>query len=469
MSPADAAYGPDAARPAAAPEQAHAHPGTQHQPSVAHQAEGDLATLFAAVPMSGEPVPLEPEDLNPVAARGLLGHARQLVAKAPVALMLYMFSGVQTGTLTVTTPDGRRHVFGGRAPGPSGELNIHSEAVVRHVLVNGEVGFGDAYLDGLWTSPDVAALLTCLYINEPHIQGPYEKNILARVAGFVAHKLKRNTKKGSKKNIAFHYDLGNDFYKLWLDETMAYSSAVFLTPGEPLADAQRRKFDHMLARLDLNAGHRLLEIGSGWGGFAIYAAQQTGCKVVSITLSEEQLVEARRRAAAAGLAGQIEFRIQDYRDVTETFDRVVSIEMYEAVGEEYWPGYFATIEKVLKPGGRAAIQGITIDESIFDNYRTKQDFIQKHVFPGGMLCTPSLFQKLGRQAGLIPEDPRFFAADYAETLRRWHVNVLAMKDQVLKMFDERFLRMWRYYLCYCEAGFTLEKIDLMQITLVKPG
>ncbi|HEY1075561.1 MAG TPA: cyclopropane-fatty-acyl-phospholipid synthase family protein, partial [Fontimonas sp.] len=297
--------------------------------------------------------------------------------------------------------------------------------------------------------------------------GPYEKNLIGRFAGWVQHKLRANTKATAQKNIEYHYDLGNEFYKMWLDDTMAYSAGMFIQPNETLMDAQLNKFRLMAERLDLKPEHHLLEIGSGWGGFAIYAARTSGCRVTSITLSKEQLAEAQRRAAAAGLADRVRFELRDYRDVTDRYDRVVSIEMYEAVGEEYWAGYFETISRALKPGGLAAIQGITISADLFGEYRRKRDFIQKYIFPGGMLCPPELFQSIAAKAGLRAENPLFYARDYADTLAHWHRNVLAVREQVVQQFDERFLRMWRYYLSYCECGFRVGSVDLMQITLRK--
>jgi cyclopropane-fatty-acyl-phospholipid synthase len=382
-------------------------------------------------------------------------------------LLLYMFRGVRIGTLDVRLPDGSHQSFGGLEPGPHGVLHINDARLVRQVIRNGEVGFGEAYIEGWWDSPDLAPLLMVLYRNEPYYQGPYERNLLGRFVGWIQHRLRANTRRGAAENIRYHYDLGNDFYSLWLDETMAYSSAVFTAPGQTLRDAQLSKFEHMLARLDLGAGHHLLEIGSGWGGFAIFAAQRTGCRVTSITLSAEQLEEATRRAQVAGVADRVSFELCDYRDVTGTYDRVVSIEMYEAVGEEFWPAYFAAIAGALKPGGKAAIQGITIQPDLFAQYRGKRDFIQKFIFPGGMLCPPGRFQDLARTAGLTALDARFFGDSYAATLAIWHRNLLGVRDKVVRKFDERFLRMWRYYLAYCECGFGVGSIDLMQITLAK--
>ncbi len=381
-------------------------------------------------------------------------------------LLRYMLRGVRVGTLDVQWPNGREDRFGGQErPQLHGVLRIRNDGLIRHVLKNGEVGFGEAYLAGDWDSPDLARLLQVMYLNEPYYKGPFERNPIGRFIAWLGHKRRANTKQGARANIEYHYDLGNEFYKMWLDDTMAYSSGMFITPNETLKDAQLNKFRLMFERLDLRPEHTLLEIGSGWGGFAIYAAQHSGCKVHSITLSKEQLAEAQQRAAAAGLSDRIQFELRDYRDVQGQYDRVVSIEMYEAVGEEYWPGYFKAIHQALKPGGRAAIQGITISPAIFDEYRRKRDFIQKYIFPGGMLCPPGHFQDLAGHAGLTPVDARFYGTDYADTLAHWDRNVLAVRDKILQQFDERFLRMWRYYLAYCECGFRVGSIDLMQITL----
>jgi cyclopropane-fatty-acyl-phospholipid synthase len=384
-------------------------------------------------------------------------------------VLLYMLKGLRIGRLDVTLPNGEQHHFTGAEPGPHGVLHIRSPRLVGYVLKNGEVGFGEGYLDGLWDSPDLASLLAVMHINEPHYRGPYEKNPLARFAGWLKHRLRANSRDGARANIEYHYDLGNEFYKMWLDETLAYSSGMFLRPDQSLQEAQLEKFRLMHERLDLRPEHHLLEIGSGWGGFAIYAAQRSGCRVTSITLSREQLAEATARAHAAGVADRVRFELRDYRDVQGRFDRAVSIEMYEAVGEEYWPAYFAAIGRALAPGGRAAIQGITISPQLFPQYRVKQDFIQKYIFPGGMLCPPGLFEDLARSAGLQPRDARFYARDYADTLAHWHRNVLAARDRIAARFDERFVRLWRYYLAYCECGFRVGSVDLMQITLTKPA
>lgn len=383
-----------------------------------------------------------------------------------IGVFMRMLRNLRYGQLDVRLPNGElQHFRGSERPELHAILHIRDPRLMRHVLKNGEVGFGEAYLDGCWDSPDLSALLTLLYLNEPYYSGPYEKNLFSRLLGWWQHRRRHNSRDNARRNIEAHYDLGNEFYRLWLDQHMVYSSAVFSHPGESLQDAQLNKFRLMYERLDLQAQHHLLEIGSGWGGFAIYAAQHSGCRVTSITLSREQLEEARRRAQQAGVGDRVHFELRDYRDVLEHYDRVVSIEMYEAVGEQYWAGYFQAIRKALKPGGRAALQGITISPKLFANYRGKQDFIQKYIFPGGMLATPELLTHHAGAAGLHSRDAAFFASDYADTLAHWHRNVLGSREAIVHQFDERFLRMWRYYLSYCEAGFRTGSIDLLQLTL----
>ena len=405
-------------------------------------------------------------------------------ALSPAArLLLYMLSGMEVGTLDVQLPGSVLRQFRGSEPGPHGVFRIKNPSgLIRRVLAGGEVGIGDAYLDDCWDSPDLTQLLMALYRNEPHYKGPFEKNLLGRLYGWWRHRRRANTRRVAKKNIEHHYDLGNEFYKMWLDETMAYSSALFkradesmnatsamfIQPTETLRDAQLNKFRLMYERLDLRPGHRLLEIGSGWGGFAIYAAQHSGCRVHSITLSGEQLVEARARAAAAGVADRVTFELRDYRDVRETYDRVVSIEMYEAVGEEWWPAYFATIARALRPGGRAAIQGITINPAIFGHYRLKRDFIQKYIFPGGMLPSEARLKAETDRAGLSWAGIHRFGSNYADTLAEWARRFEAAWGEIRGLgFDERFRKLWRFYLSYCEAGFRTERTDVVQLNLAK--
>jgi cyclopropane-fatty-acyl-phospholipid synthase len=408
---------------------------------------------------------LPPDGFSPALPAALAKKAPGARIPLGLRVLLYMLQGLRIGQLEVNLPGGVRRTFVGRERLElRGVMNIRDARMVRQVLAGGEVGFGEAYVDELWDSPDLAALLAVLYLNEPYYSA-YEKNWIGRLHGWWQHRRRHNSRDQARENIAAHYDLGNDFYALWLDPTLAYSSAVFTAPAQSLEEAQREKFRLMYERLELKPEHHLLEIGSGWGGFAIYAAQRSGCRVTSITLSEEQLKEARARAAAAGVADRVRFELCDYRDVRRTFDRVVSIEMYEAVGEAYWPAYFRAIARALEPGGRAALQGITIHPDIFEDYRGKRDFIQKHIFPGGMLAPPERLLGEAAAAGLAAETPRFFARDYADTLAHWHRNVLGAADRIVEKFDERFLRLWRYYLAYCECGFRVERVNLMQVTL----
>ena len=374
------------------------------------------------------------------------------------------------GRLEVQLPDRQRFSFAGREPGPDATLVVRDPTFIRRVLTGGDVAFGEAYVDGAWDTPSLVELLELLDLNRDAFAGLAGGAWLARAASWARHALNRNSRAGSRRNIAAHYDLGNAFYGLWLDpETMAYSSAHFDRPDQPLAEAQRAKFREVLALLDLAPGHHLLEIGSGWGGFAIHAAQLTRCRVTSITLSVEQLAEARARAKAAGVDHLVEFRLQDYRDVTGTFDRVVSIEMFEAVGERYWPEFFRAVHDRLAPGGRAALQVITIDERFFEAYRRSPDFIQQHVFPGGMLPSPERFAAAAAAAGLTATDRSFHGADYARTLAHWDRRVFAARPEIIaRGYDARFLRLWHYYLAYCEAGFRTGHCDLMRVALNRP-
>lgn len=385
-------------------------------------------------------------------------------------LALRLMRRIDVGRLTAVLPEGSRYEFEGKNPGPSATIKFASDAVTSRVLRGGDVGFAESYMAGEWDTPDLCALLHVLQLNEtamtPQVTGVLA---LSRMWRAIQHRwLRRNTRRGSRRNIEAHYDLGNDFYELWLDEkTWAYSSAVFATPEQSLPDAQIHKFDLLIQRLDLSPEHHLLEIGCGWGGFACYAAEKTGCKVTGITLSSEQLAAAQARAKDAGVDERVSFRLQDYRDVKETYDRVVSIEMYEAVGESYWDGYFATIRNALVPGGLAVIQAITIKHELFDQYRNGVDFIQKYIFPGGMLASPEVFEQVAAKQGLSSVGAEFYGADYAQTLRLWFERVDKVRKEIRGLFDERFLRMWFYYLAYCEAGFTSGSINLMQITLKK--
>ncbi len=384
---------------------------------------------------------------------------------APLRPILRAADRMKSGTLTVILPNGHRLMVRGQEPGPVAELHLHKNRLFRRVLVGGHVAFAEAYMDGDWDSPDLAALISYLARNENALA--IDGRWWTRALSLVLHRLRDNTKRGSRKNIAFHYDLGNSFYRLWLDPSMTYSSAVFATGAETLEEAQTEKYARMAALIDLKPGDHVLEIGCGWGGFAELAARR-GARVTGLTLSKEQKAYAEARLAAAGLADRVEIRLQDYRDTPGTFDGIVSIEMIEAVGEAYWPVYFKTIHDRLKAGGRAAIQAITIDPARFEPYRRSPDFIQRYIFPGGMLPTVERLHQEVARAGMLWEKIDGYGRDYARTLREWREKFDATWDKVAPLgFDARFRRMWRYYLAYCEGGFDAGSIDVVQLGIQK--
>lgn len=381
---------------------------------------------------------------------------------APLArgarLIFGLLDRLRGGRLEVRLPDGTARLFGEGEHGAS--LHVHDEAVFGQVLARGDVGLAEAYLDGAWDSPDVAALLTLIARNRDALRravyGSWRKLLTAR----VRHWLNRNSRAGSRRNIMAHYDLGNEFYRHWLDAGMSYSGALYgADPGAGLEAAQHAKYRRILDRLRAGPGQRVLEIGCGWGGFAELAVQD-GLAVTGLTLSPAQLEWARQRVP------QAELRLQDYRDVAERFDHVVSIEMFEAVGERWWPAYFRTVAAALNPGGRAVIQSITIRDELFADYRRGTDFIQQYVFPGGMLPSRAAFRAAAARQGLVVRDEFAFGADYARTLAEWRRAFERNWPRISSLgFDERFRRLWRLYLAYCEAGFLAGSIDVVQFEL----
>ncbi|HSN17121.1 MAG TPA: cyclopropane-fatty-acyl-phospholipid synthase family protein [Gammaproteobacteria bacterium] len=377
-------------------------------------------------------------------------------------------AALHTGTLKVVSPDGSARTFTGQAPGPSATLRVRDLGMVTRLLVSGDLGLAEAYMDGQWDTPDLMGLLHLGQLNAQTLREVERPSSLRRLVTNLLHAARRNTRSGARRNIEYHYDLGNDFYRLWLDESLTYSSAIFASGEQPLFEAQQNKYRRLVEALQLGPEHHLLEIGSGWGGFAIHAARHTGCRVTGITLSPSQLQEARARAAAAGLSGRVEFQLRDYRDLDGSYDRIASIEMFEAVGEAYWSGFFQQLQARLKPGGRAALQVITIRDAAFDEYRKTADFIQRYIFPGGMLPSPSRWQAEVERAGLRTEVRSFHGRDYARTLQLWDQRFGTARPAVMELgFDERFLRMWHYYLAYCHAGFATGHVDLMQTVLTK--
>jgi cyclopropane-fatty-acyl-phospholipid synthase len=364
-------------------------------------------------------------------------------------------------------PDGRAHPFESGAPGPSAALEIHRPRFVRRLALGGELGLAESYIDGDWSSPDLAALIELGLANHADL-ATLRPSWPMRAMAAVRHWMNANTRKGSRRNIAFHYDLGNAFYRQWLDETMTYSSALFSEPGMSLADAQHAKYARIMDRLGIAPGDTVLEIGCGWGGFAEHAARR-GAHVTGLTLSREQADFARRRAADAGLADRVDIRLEDYRDAGGTFDHIVSIEMLEAVGEANWPTYFQVINDRLRSGGQAMIQVITVADDVFESYRRRVDFIQRYIFPGGMLMSPGAMARSAERAGLRMADRLFFGTDYAETLRQWAERFEESWPAIAPLgFDERFRRLWRFYLRYCEATFRNGATDVGHFALQKP-
>ena len=404
-----------------------------------------------------------------------------LPAGAPAAarMVLGLLRRLQVGTLDLQLPDGSTARFG--QTGESGQnalraaLRLHDWGVCAAVLKSGDIGFAEGYIDGHWSTPDLTALLKLFIANRELIEGAIYGHWWGRLAYRIRHLLNRNSKANSRKDIQAHYDLGNAFYRLWLDSTMSYSSAWFEGDlGKPMVEAQRAKVKRALNEAGVVAdgrSRRVLEIGCGWGGLAEIAASEHGAHVTGVTLSTEQLAWARERMDNASLADRADLRLQDYRDIRdEPFDAIVSIEMFEAVGREYWPGYFATLNRCLKPGGQACIQTITIHDDLFDRYVKSTDFIQQYIFPGGMLPCDRAFREEARKAGLEVVNALAFGPDYAETLRRWRTDFHAHLHQVQGLgFDQRFQHIWEFYLSYCEAAFDMGNTDVVQYTLRKPG
>ena len=384
-------------------------------------------------------------------------------------ILIRWFRRIKTGRLTVLFPSGARQEFGRSGDFPQGQIKINDLRLVSRMLFAGDLGLAEGYMEGDWETPDLTSLLLLGVANAEALNDATAGTWLTKMLNRIRHARRANTRNGSRRNIAAHYDLGNGFYRLWLDGSMSYSSGLFSNMEETLAAAQRRKYIRLANKLDLRRGDRVLEIGCGWGGFAEIAAAEFGCQVVGLTLSTEQAAFARARMAAAGLAKDVDIRVQDYRDIGDKFDKIVSIEMFEAVGEENWKTYFGVLDRCLKPGGRAALQSITIANENFEGYRRNPDFIQRYIFPGGMLPSPAAFEQAVARAGLRISDTLYFGRSYAETLRHWDKAFQKNWPAIEALgFDERFRRMWRYYLCYSEVGFDTGQIDVGQFVIERP-
>ena len=376
------------------------------------------------------------------------------------------FSKVIKGRLCVEFPSGAYQEFEGKEAGPHAYIKIKNLRLLPRMLLGGDLGMAESYMAGEWNTTDLAELLKLGNINSIALKQVYVKTRLARNLDRIRHAQRKNTPKGSRRNIAAHYDLGNNFYCKWLDQTMSYSSALFENFNEPLEVSQRRKYLRIAKKLELKPGQRILEIGCGWGGFTEIAANEFGCNVVGLTISNEQAAFAKARMKNLQLSDKVEIRLQDYRDVEGEFDKIVSIEMFEAVGEEYWQTYLGVLKRCLKPGGQAALQIITIDNERYASYQNDPEFIQRYIFPGGMLPSTQVLEKAIIQAKLKITNAFYFGKSYAETLRRWDQAFQAHWPEIKKLgFDDRFYRMWRYYFCYCEVGFDQGVIDVGQFVI----
>ena len=380
-----------------------------------------------------------------------------------------MARGLQNGRLDIVLPDGRRFRVEGESAGPVAEFTVHDPDLFARLIREGDLGFCDAYLEGGWTTPDLQALMDLVHADNEDIYDGFPGMGMVRTFEKFRHWLRSNSKAQARKNIAHHYDLGNDFYGLWLDETMTYSSALFRTGQEPLERAQMQKYESMVEQMGARPGDHVLEIGCGWGGFAEYAAAERGLRVTGLTISRAQHDYAVERIARAGLSDRVEIKLQDYRDERGSYDGIASIEMFEAVGEKYWPVYFDTLRERLKPGRHATLQIITVQDRRWEVYNRGVDFIQKYIFPGGMLPSPTALRREIERAGLKLKGSIEFGESYSQTLRRWHETFNARWDQIAGMgFDERFRRMWNFYLTSCAATFQHGNCDVTQITVTRP-
>lgn len=379
-------------------------------------------------------------------------------------------SSLQFGRIDFILPDGRHFRAQGKNTGPMAELHVHNDDLFSRLIREGDLGFSDAYLDGWWSTPDLQAFMDLVHADNEAIYDGFPGMGIVRRFEQLRFWLQSNSKTQARKNISYHYDLGNDFYGLWLDETMSYSSAVFRDPQQSMESAQIEKYKSMVDEMGVVAGEHVLEIGCGWGGFAEYAAAERGLQVTCLTISEEQFKYAVDRIEKAGLSEQVTFKLQDYRDETGVYDGIASIEMFEAVGEKYWPVYFETVRNRLKSGKTATFQIITVADRRWDVYKRGVDFIQKYIFPGGMLPSPKVLREQIENAGLVVEKSIEFGKSYDITLRRWHETFNEKWDEISALgFDERFKRMWNFYLTSCAATFDSGNCDVTQITVRKPG
>ena len=381
-------------------------------------------------------------------------------------MLVAILDRLDSGKLTIDFPSGNAVSLAGKNDTIDGQQfhaiwQLKSYRTVQRMLRGKSLGFGEAYMEGEWDTPDLTHFLELIAVNMDTLEQAVSNWGVVRLWNRAQHFLKSNTRNGSKRNIAYHYDLGNDFYAAWLDSSMTYSAGLFDENHTELDSAQQNKYRQLAEQLDIQPHHKVLEIGCGWGGFAEFAAKEYGCQIVCLTLSKEQLSYAQARITDAGLDDQVEFRLEDYRDTTGKFDRIVSIEMFEAVGEKYWPVYFEKVYNCLEADGKAALQIISIANDRYEGYRNEADFIQKYIFPGGMLPSPEKLDAHIADAQLRKTGEHLFGHSYALTLETWRKEFLKSWPEISAMgYDEKFKRMWEYYLCYCEAGFRRKTIDV---------
>lgn len=402
-------------------------------------------------------------------ARSVGGSPSRILASAAERLLHRAASRIRVGALTVVASDGTRRVFGDPSSARRAEIAIHDPQAALRLLLHGETGAGEAYTDGQWSSPDLEGLIELAALNRAALaMNTGWWRLPMELPRRLAHRARRNSKAQASRNISAHYDLGNDFYRLFLDETMTYSSAVFEAPDQSLADAQRAKYRRIAEGAGLTAGMHVLEIGCGWGGFALFAAGELGCRVTSLTISREQHALATQRIAAAGLDHLVEIRLQDYRDVQGQFDAVVSIEMLEAVGAEFYTTYFEAVDRALRPGGRFSLQVITFPDVAYEPQRRGANWIQTYIFPGGLCPSVSVIERSLHGTRLLLRDARDIGPSYARTLRAWRTRFMERLDEVRAQgFDDRFIRMWEYYLALSEAGFATGLTQDHQLVLEK--
>ena len=410
---------------------------------------------------------LPKQDAEPIAAssrtlRSLPG------VPASFRIAALMLLRAKKGQIRFRLPTGRLLVFNHGIEGPRAEVIVHNYDFARRAMAGGDIGFAESYMDGQWSTPDLTSVLRFFAVNFEAAGQLAVGGKLVRALNKVRHAFNRNSKNGSRRNIEAHYDLGNEFYEAWLDPSMTYSSALYLDEDQTLEQAQHSKYERIAETLRLQPDQHVLEIGCGWGGFAEHAAKERQARVTCLTISPSQRAYALERIQKAGLSERVEIRLEDYRDHRGRYDGVASIEMFEAVGESYWPSYFAKVHESLKPNARAALQIITIDNEIFHSYRKRADFIQRYIFPGGMLPSENALREQCDRAGLSLEDTHYFREDYAETLRKWANRFEAQWPRIQSLgFDDRFKRLWMFYLSYCEAGFIQGRIDVGQFALAR--